>query len=47
MTMNVNSIQSEEKRALTRLGINKHKADIIILTETKTSKKDSEFIVPG
>jgi hypothetical protein len=45
--MNVNSLVSPLKRSRAKLGIEKSKADIVIMAETKLGKKNTEFKVRG
>ena len=44
---NCNSVHSERKEKLTKLGIKDSKADVIILTETKTGENSNVFNMPG
>ena len=44
---NCNSVHSERKEKLTKLGIKESKADVIILTETKTGENSNVFNMPG
>jgi hypothetical protein len=45
--MSVNSLVSPLKRSKAKLGIEKSKADVIIMAETKLGKKNTEFKVRG
>ena len=44
---NCNSVHSERKEKLTKLGIKDSKADVIVLTETKTGENSNVFNMPG
>ena len=44
---NCNSVHSERKDKLTKLGIKDSKADVIVLTETKLGEGSNDFQVPG
>ena len=45
--MNINSLISPNKRIKATLGIQKSKADVVILAETKLNSHSQEFQVPG
>jgi hypothetical protein len=45
--MNVNSMHSEEKEKLVRLGIADSRADMIVLTETRLGEGSRDFKAPG
>ena len=44
---NANSVHSEVRENLTRLGISDSKSDVIVLTETRIGKGSNTFHVPG
>ena len=44
---NANSVHSEERENLTKLGILDSKSDVIVLTETRIGKGSNTFHVPG
>ena len=44
---NANSVHSEERENLTKLGILDSKSDVIVLTETRIGKGSNTFHIPG